>query len=118
MLFYLEPKNTDSIVDYLAENGEFIGILNSPDKNAKKLEKEDISLEKISENQMNNKYLVANILYNTWEICLIMVNKEAFAEIKLKYKQNQSLWYWIGEEHIKNCLSQLKFKEFKKSFSI
>lgn len=117
MIFYIEPKGEDTL-EYLAKNGEYIGVLNSPDQNAKKLIKSDISIEKIDEKLKDGKFLVSLVFYNTWAIALIANTSDALAEIKTKYKSNQMLWYWLDNEYVKDCLPSIQYKELKKIFQI
>lgn len=115
MIFYIEPKGED-ILEYMAKNGEYIGSLNLPDENAKKLTKADISIEHVEEMAENHRYLICLIFYNTWHICMIANTSDAFDDIKTKYKSNQMLWYWLDEEYVKSCLPSIQYKEFKKIF--
>ena len=105
MIFYIEPKGEDTL-EFLAKNGEFIGTLNSPDKDAKVLTKSDISIENIDKKLQEGKYLVT----------LIANTSEGLAEIKTKYKANQMLWYWLDETFVKLCLPNIQYKELKKIF--
>ena len=116
MIFYIEPKGID-VLEYIAERGEYIGALNSNDKDTKIINKTDISIQKIEENLKDRKFLVVVIFYNTWQFCILANTSDGFNEIKTKYKQNQMLWYWLKEEYIKNCLPSIQYKEFKKIFS-
>ncbi len=115
MIFYIEPKGIE-ILEYLAKNGEYIGTLNSPDKEAKCLEKSDISLENIEQKLKDGKFLITLIFYNTWQICLIANTSDAFSEITTKYKSNQMLWYWLEERFVKESLPHIQYKELKKIF--
>ena len=116
MIFYIEPKGCE-ILEYIAERGLFIGTLNSPDKTAKKLEKDDISIERIEEHLKDHKFLISVIFYNTWQICIIANTSDGLNEIKSKYKACQMIWYWLDEQYIRECLPSIQFKEFKKIFS-
>ena len=116
MIFYIEPKGQD-VIEFLAENGEYIGSLNSPDSNAKALTKEDISINNINEKLKEQKYLISLVFYNTWQICILANTADGLNEIKTRYKSNQILWYWLGEEYIQQCLPNMQYKEFKRIFN-
>lgn len=115
MIFYIEPKGEDTL-EFLAKNGEFIGTLNSPDKDAKVLTKSDISIENIDKKLQEGKYLITLIFHNTWYITLIANTSDSLTEIKTKYKANQMLWYWLDETFVKLCLPNIQYKELKKIF--
>lgn len=116
MIFYIEPKG-EELIEFMAENGEYIGTLNSPDSEAKILEKSDISIEKISNKLKENIYLACLIFHNTWHICIIANTQEAFNEIKTKYKSNQMLWYWIGDEYVKRSVPNIQYKNLRRCLS-
>lgn len=116
MIFYIEPKGKE-ILEYIAEYGEYIGLLNSNDPTAKNINKTDISIQKIEEHLNERKFLVVVIFYKTWQICILANTSDGFNEIKTKYKECQMFWYWLKEEYIKNCLPSIQYKEFKKIFN-
>lgn len=115
MIFYIEPKGED-VLEFMAKNGEYIGSLNSPDKDAKVLEKTDICMERIEEKLKDELFLVCLIFHNTWHICLIANTSDALSEIKTKFKTNQMLWYWLSDAYVKLCLPNIQYKELRKIF--
>jgi hypothetical protein len=39
-------------------------------------------------------------------------------EVKTKYKGKQMFWYWLDRKYIKDCLPNIKYKEFAKIFPV
>lgn len=113
MLYYLNSHGS-SIQEYLAENGEYIGILGSKEDN--NIKPSDISLDKINEHLLKNEFLVCCILNGSWWVALIFNTKEGATEIKLKYKGKPMLWYWVKRHKIEECLPHIKLKEFENEF--
>jgi hypothetical protein len=113
MVFYIDSRGC-GIDEYLAGNGEYIGMLGNP--SGDNISPSDISIEKINEKLNNNKFLVCLILNNTWWVCVLFNTSDGAKEVKSKYKGKQMLWYWLDREHIKRCLPNMQYKEFEKIF--
>ena len=113
MLFYIDAHGC-GIDEYLAENGEYIGMLGN--SNRTNISPADISIDKINEKLKEDKFLVCMILNNTWWVCVLFNTSAGAKEVKTKYKGKQMIWYWLSRECIKRCLPNMQYKEFEKIF--
>lgn len=113
MLFYIDAHG-QSIDEYLAENGEYIGLLGN--KKGNNISPNDISIDKINEKLKEDKFLVCMILNNTWWVCVLFNTSDGAQEIKSKYKGKQMIWYWLERKYIKQCLPNMQYKDFEKIF--
>lgn len=114
MLYYLDAPG-ESIQDFLANNGNYIGILGSKDD--KNISPSDIALDKINEHLKNNEFLICCILNGSWWNALIFNTSEGAFELKTKYKGKPMLWYWLKRDKVEFCLPHMKLKQFEIEFN-
>ena len=114
MIFYIDARG-EGIDEYLAEHGEYIGMLGSKIKEDN-MKPDAISIQKINEKLAQDKFLVCCIMNMTWWVCILFNNADGAKEIKSKYKGKVMLWYWISRDCIKYCMHHMQYKEFLKEF--
>jgi len=113
MVFYIDSRG-EAIEEFLARNGEYIGILGS--KTEKNITADDISLEKINERLKNDEFLLCLVMNGTWWVCVLFNNSDGAQEVKKKYKGKIMLWYWLSRQWLKFCMHNIQYKDFLREF--
>ena len=113
MDFYIDAKG-EGIDEFLADNGEYIGMLGS--KTEENISPDDISIEKINGRLKADEFLLCLIMNGAWWVCVLFNNADGAQEVRSKYKGKIMLWYWLSRDRLKYCMHHMQYKEFLKEF--
>ena len=112
MLYYIDAHG-ESIQEYLAREGEYIGGIGIAENT---LKKEDISLENIKTKQDDGIFLMCSVMNGSWWVGILFNTPEGAAELKAKYKGKPMLWYWIERDKLEACMHHMQLKNFNLEF--